>query len=182
MPAVIFFQEGTPDDYPAPPAGLSEAAAVFNAAVVWQRLEAWVSVRYTERDVEWIVEGCGEWAPPLTPTTIATTERWNGDAWETVELPPSPLGYRLDGVGPYRFTGVAGDDDADVPAVVTEAFRRLVEYMAGADNEDRPGARVHSTAVPDVFSETVERSPAWMALALANSGAADLLRTFRRTR
>ena len=106
---------------------------------------------------------------------------WQADAWTAVTLPPSPLGgYLLPGVGPYRFTGTAGDDDADVPADLAEAVRRLAEYMAAAPDLEHAGARTVTEAVPDVYSSTVERSPAWMAQALINSGAADLLRNYRR--
>ncbi len=172
--------ESPPEAYPTAPEGLSEAATAILDAV-WQRIEAYVAFRTTERDVAWIVEGCGEWVPPLTPATIATVEIWEADAWTAVTLPPSPLGgYVLSGVGPYRFTGTAGDDEADVPADLAEAFRRLAEYMAAAVDLEHAGARTVTEAVPDVYSSTVERSPAWMAQALINSGAADLLRTYRR--
>ncbi len=91
-------------------------------------------------------------------------------------MSPSPLGgYCLPGTGPYRFTGTAGEDDADVPAIVQEAYRRLAEYFA----EPIAGIGVHSEAVPDIA--TIEYgSPTWRAQALQQSGAADLLRTFRR--
>lgn len=172
--------EDSPASYPDAPEGLSAAAAALDANFIWQRIEAYTAFRTTERDASWIVEGCGEWIPPLTPAVIATTEVWQADAWEAVELLPSPLGgYMLPGEGPYRFTGTAGDDGAEVPALIGEAFRRLAEYMA-AEPDENPGARTFSEAVPDVASVTLERSPAWMAQALINSGAADLLRTYRR--
>ena len=172
--------ESPPAAYPDPPAGLSaEATAILDA--VWKRIEAYVAFRTTVRDVSWIVEGCGEWVPPLKPATIATVEIWEADAWQAVTLPPSPLGgYVLPGCGPYRFTGTAGDDDADVPADLAEAFRRLAEYMAAAVDLEHAGARTVSETVPDVYTGTIERSPAWMAQALINSGAADLLRQYRR--
>lgn len=172
--------ETPPEAYPAAPAGLSAGAAAILDAV-WRRIEAYVAFRTTERDVQWIVEGEGQWCPPLTPATIAAVEIWEADAWTAVTLRPSPLGgYALPGVGPYRFTGTAGDDEADVPADLAEAFRRLAEYLAAAVDLEHAGARTVTEAVPDVYSSTVERSPAWMAQALINSGAADLLRTYRR--
>ena len=172
--------ESVPEAWPEAPEGLStDATAILDA--VWRRIEAYVAFRTTERDVVWIVEGCGEWVPPLTPATIATVEIWEADAWTAVTLRPSPLGgYVLPGVGPYRFSGTAGDDAADIPADISEAVRRLSEYMAAAVDLEHAGARTVSEAVPDVASTTVERSPAWMAQALINSGAADLLRQYRR--
>ncbi|WP_395708538.1 hypothetical protein [Reyranella sp.] len=178
---LIFVNEALPDEYPATPEGLSDAATAINADMVWQRIESYVCTRYTERAVEFIVEGPGDWRPPLKPVTLATVEEWRGETWVNTTLAPSPLGgFILKGCGPYRFTGIAGEDDADIPATVTEAFRRIIEYMAGIDESDRPGARSVTEAVPDVHSTTIERSPTWMAQALQNSGAADLLRNLRR--
>lgn len=176
MMAVTIKQiEGPADDYPTPPEGLSTAAAALEPALIWQRLEAWIAWRWSVRDAEWIVEGCGEWAPPLTPVTIATTERWAGEAWEAVELPPSPLGgYVLPGVGPYRFAGTAGADD-DVPVAVLEAYRRLAEHTAAISYE---GAGLRSENVPDIWQGEYDQRA--RARALQDSGAADLLRTYRR--
>lgn len=180
MAVTIKQTETAPDAYPAAPAGLSAAATAILAAV-WQRIEAYVAFRATVRDVSWIVEGCGEWVPPLKPATISTVEIWEADAWTAVTLPPSPLGgYVLPGEGPYRFTGTAGDDDAGVPADLAEAARRLSEYMAAVPDLEHAGARTVSETVPDVATLSIERSPAWMAQALINSGAADLLRQYRR--
>lgn len=182
MAVTIRTTESLPDAYPAPPEGLTDAAGALDADMIWQRIEMYTAWRWTERDVVWIVEGEGEeWLPPLAPATIATTEVWTGSSWAAVTLAPSPLGgYVLPGAGPYRFAGTLGDDEADIPAAVLEAFRRIAEYMADTDETDRAGARSLTTAVPDVHSTTIERSPAWMAQALVNSGAADLLRQYRR--
>jgi hypothetical protein len=168
--------ESVPEAYPEID-GLSEAATAILPAV-WRRIEAYAAFRTTERDVSWIVEGCGEWMPPLTPAMIATVEIWQADAWTAVTLPPSPLGgYVLPGVGPYRFTGTAGDDDADVPPLLLEAVRRTVEYLAAKPG--KPGVRSESVTAGTVSLSTT-RSPTAMAEALQNSGAADLLRTYRR--
>lgn len=179
MAVTIRQTESPPATWPASPPGLSTEAAALDAAFIWQRIEAYIAFRTTARDVSWVVEGCGEWVPPLAPATITNVEVWQADAWVAVTLRPSPLGgYVLPGRGPYRFTGTAGDDDADVPADLLEAFRRLAEYAATTD--DKPGARSFSETVPDVYTGAIERSPAWMAQALVNSGAADLLRKYRR--
>jgi len=108
--------------------------------------------------------------------TIATTEKWNGSTWETVTLAPSPLGYCLED-GTFRITGAAGDDDADVPALISEAVRRLAEYFAAKPG--KAGVRSESVTAGTVSLSTT-RSPTATAEALANSGAADLLRSFRR--
>lgn len=182
MAVTIRQTETSPVAYPAAPEGLSAAATAILAAV-WRRIEAYIVFRTTEREVAWIVEGCGEWVPPLTPATITNVEVWQSDAWQAVTLPPSPQGgYVLPGEGPYRFTGIAGNDDAAVPADIAEACRRLSEYMATEVDPEHAGARVVSSSVPDVFTGSVERSPAWMAQALVNSGAADLVRKYRGCR
>lgn len=168
--------EAAPTAYPDAPEGLSTEAAALDADTIWQRIESYIAHRWTERAVTWIVEGCGEWNPPLTPATIATVETWRADAWEDIALRPSPLGgYVLPG-GTYRFTGTAGG--GTVPAAVEEAFRRLAEYMAA--ESDTPGASSATVTVPDVATVEISRSPSWMARAMSNSGAGDLLRPYRR--
>lgn len=178
MAATIHIAEAVPAEYPDPPDGLSTAATALDPAMVWQRLEAYTAWRFSPRGVEWIAEGCGEWRPTLKPATIATVEVWRGEAWEATTLGTSPLGgYLLPGVGPYRFTGTAGEDDADVPAAVMEAFGRLAEYLAVKPG--KPGVRSESVQAGTVSLSTT-RSPTATAEAMQNSGAADMLRGFRR--
>lgn len=176
MAETIRQDEEMPASYPDAPT-LSTAAAALDADLIWQRLEAYQAHRWTERAVTWIVEGCGEWRPPLTPATVTTVEVWQSEAWEAVTLSPTPTGgYVLPG-GTYRFIGTAGAGVTDVPATVTEAFRRLAEYMAG--KAGKPGAKSESIGAGTIrLSHT--RSPSWMAEAIQNSGAADLLRPYRR--
>ncbi|TJV53336.1 MAG: hypothetical protein E5Y01_03210 [Mesorhizobium sp.] len=169
--------EGAPSAFPAAPSGLSTAAAALDPDMLWQRIEAYTAWRYTSRSIEWIVEGCGEWHPPLAPATISTVEVWQADAWQTATLSPSPVGgYCLPGDGPYRFTGTVGGDTA--PAAVQEAFRRLAEYMA-ASKRGSPGATREKVVAGSVQVDK-SRSASWAAEAMANSGAGDLLRNYRR--
>lgn len=170
--------EGAPASYPTAPAGLSAAAEALTPDFIWQRIEAYTAWRWSERAIEWVAEGPGQWHPPLTPATINTTEIWTGDAWQSATLSPSPLGgYDLPGCGPYRFVGSLGDDGADVPAVVLEAFRRLAEYMAVKPG--KPGASSESVSAGSI-SISHNRSAEWMGRAMTNSGAGDLLRRYRR--
>lgn len=170
--------EAAPAAYPATPTGLSTAAAALDPEMVWQRIEAYTAHRWSERAVTWIVEGCGDWHPPLTPVTIATVESWRADAYEATEISASPLGgYCLPG-GTFRFVGTAGDDEAEIPAAVQEAFRRLAEYLA-ATKKGTPGTtRERVTAGSITVDRT--RSASWAAQAMQNSGAGDLLRNYRR--
>jgi hypothetical protein len=170
--------EGAPSAYPDAPSGLSTAAAALDAVMIWQRIEAYTAWRWPERSVTWIVEGCGEWHPPLTPATISTVEVWQAGAWQTVTLDPSPMGgYCLPG-GTYRFTATVGDDDAELPASVKEAFRRYAEYTAAAA-KGTPGATRERVTAGSVTVDK-SRSESFAARAMSNSGAGDLLRKLRR--
>jgi hypothetical protein len=142
-----------------------------NASAIWQRIEAYTAHRWTARAVTWIVEGIGEWTPPLTPATIQTVEIWTGTEWETVTAPDSPLGgYWLSGEGPYRFTASVGG--GDVPEAVQEAYRRLYEYSKGITNQFRGDASHAGGDGGPVYG--------WAAKSIQLSGAADLLRPYRR--
>ena len=168
--------EAVPAFHPAPPSGLSLEAMMLNVSALWARIEAHTAHRFTTREVVWTVEGPGEFKPALQPATITAREVWDGVAWITASLSDGPLGgVLLAGQGPYRFTADVGG--GDVPAPVSEAYRRLAEYLAEDGNP--AGASSYSYRLGDV-EETTQRSPAHVARALQNSGAADLLRTFRR--
>lgn len=174
--ATIHEDESIPASYPAAPSGLSAPAAAIASAIIWQRIEAYTARRYTARAVTWIVEGDGEWVPPLTPATVSATEIWSGAAWEAVALNPSPLGgYMLPGSGPYRFTANVGGGTA--PAAVNEAYRRLAEYLADIAQSTSVGVRQET--VEGVGS--IEYDLAGVARAMERSGAGDLLRPYRRT-
>lgn len=169
--------EDTPAAYPDAPAGLSTAAAALDPDMIWARIEGHIAHRWTARSVVWIVEGPGEWSPPLTPATVSTVEIWDGAAWIAATPDASwSGGYDLTLEGPYRITATVGG--GTVPAAVNEAFRRLAEYLA--EGADVPaGASSYSYQLGDL-QETIQRNPAHMARAMQNSGAADLLRAYRR--
>ncbi len=176
MAITVRQEEAVPDSLPAVPAGLSEAAAALDSAAVWARIEAYVAHRWSPREVVWVVEGAGEWIPPLTPATVSKTEVWGQIGFSEASLAPSPLGgLDLPG-GTHRITATVGG--GEVPAEVQEAFRRLAEYMA--ETSERPGASSYSVNIGGAIIEEVTRAPAWMARAMQNSGAADLLRKYRR--
>ncbi|MCT8989013.1 hypothetical protein NYR54_01715 [Chelativorans sp. SCAU2101] len=182
MATTIRQTESAPAAYPEAPDGLSEAAQALDPDMIWQRLESYIACRWTERAVIWVVEGCGEWHPPLAPATITKAEIWRDGVWVEVEpaLSPSPYGgYVLPGDGPYRFTATVGGGSPapEVPAAAEEAFRRLAEYMAA--DKGTAGASSESTSVGPI-SISSRRSPSWIAQAMQNSGAGDLLRPYRR--
>ncbi len=177
MATTIKQTESEPAEYPAAPEGLSTAAAALAPAVVWERIESFIAHRWAERDVEWIVEGPGEWVPPLAPADLETFQIWSSAGeYEDVTLAASPTGgYWLQCTGPYKFTGTVGG--AEVPATVMEAYRRLAEYMAAKTGT--AGVRNESINAGSI-SISRTRSESWMANAMANSGAADLLRSYRK--
>lgn len=178
MATTINQDETAPASYPTvTTTGWSTAAAALDQDMIWQRIEPYIAWRWTARDVTWVVEGPGNWHPPLTPATISTVEVWSerANVWETATLDASPLGgYYLPCTGPYRFTGSVGS--GTVPAAVTEAFRRLAEYIAAKPG--KPGASSESITAGSI-SLSHRRSESWVALAMQNSGAADLLRKYR---
>jgi len=152
-------------DYGVPPESEVEAA------IIWRRLEAWIAHRWPARSVTWLLRGPGDWSPRLAPFTLSTAERWNGAAWETATPDPAPLGYALD-AATWRISGTAGDDSA-TPADVLEAWRRLHEYARGVAHRHLGGAAIYQT--------DGDRRPAgWAGKAIHLSGAADLLRPYRR--
>jgi hypothetical protein len=184
MAHVIRQLESAPEEYPAAPSGLSADAAALDPAIVWRRIESYTAYRWTARTVAWIVQGPGEWHPPLTPATIdaAAIQVWNGTAWELIDdLAPSPLGgYFLPGRGPYEFAATVGDidlDDFPVPPIVMQAYKRLAEYFVA--DPGTAGARSQQMTVGGLTMEH-SRSESWMAMAMQNSGAGDLLRSYRR--
>ena len=177
MAATLKQDEAVPASYPAIPTGLSTDAAALSSTPIWQRIEGYVSARWTARAVIWTVEGPGDWSPLLTPATITLAEQWKGTAWATVTPDASALGgYCLDDAT-YRITATVGS--GTVPAAVNEAFKRLAEYLA-TRTSGMAGARSYSMNFGGDFVESFDRDPNWMARAMTNSGAADLLRPYRR--
>ncbi|KAA8616261.1 hypothetical protein [Salipiger aestuarii] len=138
-------------------------------ALIWQRIEAFIAHRWTAREVVWIVEGAGEWSAPLTPATVTTSEVWESGGWTSTTLSASPLGYDLPGDGLYRITATVGGGTC--PEAVAEAYRRLHEYSRGIGDTFR-----------NEFADAGEDDGAyaWAAKSLQLSGAADLLRPYRR--
>lgn len=150
---------------------------------VWQRIEAHIAHRFTPRQVVWLVEGEGEWTPPLCPVTALSAEKWEMGAWAAATLPEGPYGYELPGDGPYRITATVGG--GDVPPAVDKAVTRVANYLTTLTDKDGPKIWATSVTQPN-NPETGEnggsyqRPKDWAANALINSGAADLLRPYRR--
>lgn len=173
--------EDAPENYPAAPSGLSARAAALDANMIWARIEAYTAWRFTEREVIWTLIGDGgdQFNPRLTPVVSREGHVWRQDAWVPVSLLDGPLGIILPSDGTFKVTARVGG--GDVPAAVSEAFRRLAEYLEGARNStNEPGASSVRTSIGDDLNFEVERNPNWMARAMQQSGAGDLLRPYRR--
>ena len=140
-------------------------------AAIWQRIESYVAVRWTPREVIWIIEGPGEWCPPLSLATISTVEVWNSAGeWESATQLDSLLGgYWLSATGPFKFVGTVGAG-AVPTATIAEAFRRLRAYVAA--DRGLAGASSESVSIGEAIRTEYRRDPAWLAMALQNSGAA----------
>ena len=173
--AVTIHQKEEAGQYPDAPDGLTDAAGELEPGMVWARLEQWIAHRWSARNVQWVVEGPGEWSPPLVPAVIDDMDEWHPEGWQTVSLPLAPMGYELPR-GKFRFSATVGE--GPVPDDAQEAYRRLAEYYA-AEAGGVPGATSYSANLGDV-SESWRRSASHIARAIHNSGAADLLRPYRR--
>lgn len=177
MATTIKQNEAIPAAYPVVTAFnrlgfVEDSDAPTNEAQVWQRIEAYTAHRWTPRQVVWTVGGCGDWAPPLTPATVTLVEVWEMGAWSETVPTPSPYGgYEFAGDGPYRITATVGG--GDVPAAVQEAYKRLHEYTRGI-NDSFKNETAH---ISDGDGEIARN---WTGKALQLSGAADLLRPYRR--
>lgn len=167
--------EATPDAYPTvtPFNRLGHIDDVQDAPVnadqVWQRIESYVAHRWTPREVVWTFTGNAgdEFTPRLVPMVSHDAHFW-GDQWESVTLQSGPFGLQLPFDGTYRITATVGG--GDLPAAVGEAFKRLHEYTRGINDSFK-----NEAAIQD---DTTVRN--WTGRALQLSGAADVLRPYRR--
>ncbi|MEM9966483.1 MAG: hypothetical protein AAF755_00135 [Pseudomonadota bacterium] len=182
MAVVLQQLEAVPASYPGV-SDLSDKAQDLNLDALWQRLEAYTAYRFTPRDVTWTLEAqAGEyWTPPLAPVVSLSWEIWDGSDWETITLLSGPLGQIIPNDGTYRATAEIGN--GPVPATVGEAFRRLAEYSVEIGDDGmvmgHPSHASHSSSIGEL-DESFTRAQAWAARALQLSGAADLLRAYRR--
>ena len=143
-----------------------------NEAQIWQRIESYVSHRWTPREVVWTLFGNGgdEFTPRLTPMVSHVARFW-GDQWEGLTLDNGPLGLILPFCGTYQITAQVGA--GDVPAAVSEAFKRLHEYTRGISDSFKNEAAMRTDSDTEMVTN-------WTGRALQLSGAADLLRPYRR--
>ena len=151
----------------------------------WQRIETYIRTRYSEREVVWVIEGSegDEWCPPLEPVVSHTALRWES-AWVSVSLSDGPLGLVLPESGVFKVTAQVGVGAP--PDAVVKAHRKLAWYFSSdsemAGNLSTQTGETYELSDNYSKSETkqVTRLASHAAKAMQNSGAADLLRPYRR--
>lgn len=197
--------EGVPESWPViPEADLIPITDITGQPVnsdlawVWQRIEAYSRERWTPREVVWLVQGCGQWEPPLAPVRLMQIESWSGE-WQASAAKASPWGHIGLSGDAHRITARVGENNP-APPVVTKAAARLANYLAqqidGADPDLWATKMRWIVTPPDEAitvgegtasitrghktEESYERAADYIAKALQYSGAADLLRPYRR--
>lgn len=191
--------EAFPEAWPELPANeLILAYSADTAAWAWQRIEAYCAHRWTPREVIWLVQGDGEWFPPIAPAVITQVESWEGGGWRLTIPEASPFGRLCLWGDAHRVTATVGADNPP-PPVVLKAATRLINYLSQQIDRDDPDLWATSmrwvVTPPDTISasdgaasvtrgaqtqESYTRPADYIAKALQYSGAADLLRPYRR--
>lgn len=160
----------------ADPAGYAAVAGVTGTALAtaWQRIEHYIAWRFTPREVVWrVLSDGGEWLAPLAPVVSLVASVGGETPYEPER---GPMGGWMLPSGIVTATASVGA--GPVPAAVAEAVKRLADYMA-ADSVLPAGARSYSANVGQL-SETISADAAHAGRAMQNSGAADLLRKYRK--
>lgn len=163
--------EAQPEDWPT-------VWGCIDPVPAWQRVEHYIAHRFAPREVTWLLEAAGGvWIPPLCPVVSITARRWTGGAYEPLTLSRVPRGWHVP-AGSFEIVATVGA--GPVPPVVEEAVRRLAAYL---DEETGvpAGARSYSMTTGQL-SERIDIGIGHEGRALQNSGAADLLRAYRRPR
>ncbi|WBU53334.1 hypothetical protein [Paracoccus sp. SCSIO 75233] len=155
---------------------------------VWQRIEAYCCDRWTPRSVVWMVQGSGEWQMPLRPAVVVSVHGWTGSDWSEADYKVTPWGGLYLNHDANRITATVGADNAPPPAV-TKAVTRLANYLSQQVNRNDPdlwATSMNWTRVADEDGEQTNegytRKADYIAKALQYSGAADLLRPYRRVK
>jgi len=160
--------------YPTTPEGLSPAASALDPAIVWDRIFGWIAWRWGTTVAEWKAIGCGEFILPLTPATVTLAAYWSEQAEDWIEITPKagPRGVVVPAHSTWRITATCGGEET-APDSVEEAYRRLAEFMVA-------GAKTTFASSISSGDLSMRFRPDHAARALQYSGAADLLRPYRR--
>jgi len=182
------WEEEIPDSYPEVPL-TALAAPDFGppAAWVWARIEAYCSWRWTPRVARLEVYNHSGWIRmPVRPFRVTKLEICNssGQFWEWTELDIScapQRGWNIYAPGLNTcIRGIAGENNP-APGAVIHAAVRLHTYLAHQPESFPLWATSKSHAQGD-SNDGFQRPANYIAKAMQHSGAADLLRTYRRLR
>lgn len=182
---VLQFEETEPATLPTWPGVDSngDPTTITPEAYIWRRIEAYTSRRWSTRQCAWVVSGPGDWRPHLLPAENFVVSIWDDDTktWGAVTVEANPVGgFYLPKCATYKITADIGANAGDVPPSVIAAYERLSQYMTEAAADSAPvGAASYGLKLGSGFDETVERNPNFLARAMVNSGAGDLLRGYR---
>ncbi|WP_305097481.1 hypothetical protein [Croceibacterium aestuarii] len=162
--------EVAPDEWPAVEGVTGDALAI-----AWQRVEHYIAYRFAEREVVWRVDSDGcEWRAPLAPIVSLTAQ-------EGEEAAAAPEAGAMGGwvlpCGQVTVTAQVGA--GPVPEAVAEAVRRYAAFVAKLDETGAPPPGVTRIASGDI-SLSFRLEDRALGMAMVNSGAADLLRPYRR--
>lgn len=190
---MMVFDEMEPAAYPVVPPSALLVVDTGIPAWIWQRIEAYCNWRWTPREAQIDVDGVGWFNLPVRPFRVTKVEFFAGEAWEEV-LPPhaEQRGWRMySAFERCRITGMVGEDNP-APEAVIHAAIRLHAYL-GHTPESFPmwaTSRSHTAentthgegGSTSTRNETFQRHADYLAKAIQHSGAADLLRRYRRSR
>lgn len=175
MAELLEWQEDAPENFDhGLPESLSEKAMQIAPFAIWSRIEGWTGYRWAIRNFEALVEGPGDWHPPVGPYDIQSQEYFL-DGWQSLPLVAAPIGIEL-GHAKWRIKGTVGSNMMATLDVL-EAYRRLAEYLAEIGNDfDKTSVTYDVGSLK--YSYRRDRNA--LSNALGNCAAADLLRPYRR--
>ncbi|SLN10775.1 hypothetical protein PSJ8397_00042 [Pseudooctadecabacter jejudonensis] len=168
--------------YPDAPDGLSDAAAALSKEIVWDRLEQFTNYKIGQRSIQFRVcsnRGQPWWIPaerPFEITGILIADTTLDDYVATPVRPRADGAVNLEGKAAL-VTATVGL--ATAPPLFLEAYKRLAEYFAASQIGPEGVTRYSLSVGPDI-TEGYSKQATHTAKAMVNSGAADLLRKYRK--
>lgn len=179
MTLIVRVDEAEPTNRPVI-TGLSTEAQALDQAALWRRIEQHTVYRYGVRNVLFTVSGPGEFISPIGPVALLNSaSRWVDGGWSATTLDATPLGLECLDYTYLIDCDIGALYTDDLPADVILAFQRLAEYL-GAEDVMPVGASMYESDIGGEIRERTTRNAQHVAKSLMNSGAADLLRGYRR--
>ncbi len=157
----------------------------INEDAIWRLIERHITHRWPAREVIWIVAGPGVFRFPLADVSVDSIESSPHDAFPADWQPLTPrverFGYWIDAGVRARIVATVGRPAGELPEEVAEAFFRLAGYLGDLEaNKPMAGVTRYSESVTSDVRLSVTYAQDALGNALVRSGAADLLRPWRR--